>query len=494
MDSNKSVSATFTRQFSLATTTVGGGSVFLNPPGGFYDSLTVVTLTATADSGWVFAGWSGDLTGIANPDSLVMDGNKSVTAAFTRQFSLIPTTVGGGSVFLNPPGGFYDSLTVVALTAVPDSGWVFAGWSGDLSGTANPDSLTVNGNKSVNATFTRQFSLTTNTVGDGSITLNPPGGLYDSSTVVTLTATADSGWIFTGWSGDLSGIANPDSLVMDTNKSVTATFIKRSPLTVNAKVFLEGPYVSGSMNTTLNTNGGLPLAQPYYTSPWNHNGAEVVDSLPPAVVDWVLVGLRESPAGSEIALRAALLQTDGSITDTSGSGGVKFENVIYGDYYLVIYHRNHLAVMSSTAITLTDSGSLYDFTAGPGQASGSNSMTELEPGIYGMIAADGNADGIVSAADKENVWRLENGTQWSYSKSGDFNLDGGIDVLDLNYYWRLHENAVSGVPDAAAAKISSVNTSGSANDSSKRVFESQKIRDESESKKRNATNTAQKNR
>ncbi|MCK6623352.1 MAG: InlB B-repeat-containing protein, partial [Calditrichia bacterium] len=212
MDGNKSVTATFTRQFSLGVSVQGGGAVALDPSGGVYDSLEVVTLTATADSGWVFAGWSGDLSGSANPDSLLMDGNKSVTATFTRQFSLSVSVVGGGAVALDPSGGIYDSLQVVRLTATADSGWVFAGWSGDLSGSANPDSLLMDGDKSVTATFTRQFSLSVSVQGGGAVAFDPPGGIYDSLEVVTLTATADSGWVFAGWSGDLSGFANPDSL------------------------------------------------------------------------------------------------------------------------------------------------------------------------------------------------------------------------------------------------------------------------------------------
>jgi uncharacterized repeat protein (TIGR02543 family) len=44
----------------------------------------VVTLTATADAGWTFSNWTGDLTGSTNPDTITMDGNKTVTATFTE--------------------------------------------------------------------------------------------------------------------------------------------------------------------------------------------------------------------------------------------------------------------------------------------------------------------------------------------------------------------------------------------------------------------------
>jgi len=41
----------------------------------------------------------------------------------------------------------------VTVTAVPAAGWQFDGWSGDLSGTANPTTITMNANKSVTANF-----------------------------------------------------------------------------------------------------------------------------------------------------------------------------------------------------------------------------------------------------------------------------------------------------------------------------------------------------
>ncbi len=69
-----------------------------------------------------------------------------------------------------------------------------------------------------------QFSLTVNTSGSGTVTRDPSGGAYDAGTVVTLTATPDAGWTFSGWSGDISGMDNPATITMDANKTVTATF------------------------------------------------------------------------------------------------------------------------------------------------------------------------------------------------------------------------------------------------------------------------------
>lgn len=69
-----------------------------------------------------------------------------------------------------------------------------------------------------------KFTLNTLTNGEGSITLSPSGGIYDEGTVVTITANPASGYIFTGWSGDLNGSTNPATITMNADKSVTATF------------------------------------------------------------------------------------------------------------------------------------------------------------------------------------------------------------------------------------------------------------------------------
>ena len=71
------------------------------------------------------------------------------------QYALAVNTSGSGSVTLNPAGGFYNPNTSVQLTAVPSAGWSFSGWSGDLSGSTNPASITMNSNKTVTATFTQ---------------------------------------------------------------------------------------------------------------------------------------------------------------------------------------------------------------------------------------------------------------------------------------------------------------------------------------------------
>ncbi|MEE8471512.1 MAG: cell wall-binding protein, partial [Dehalococcoidia bacterium] len=104
-----------------------------------------------------------------------MDGDKTVTSTFTQdQYTLTVITVGSGSVSRLPDQPTYALNTVVQLTATPAAGWSFSAWSGDLIGSLNPDTITMNGDKTVTATFTQdQYTLTVITVGSGSVSRLP---------------------------------------------------------------------------------------------------------------------------------------------------------------------------------------------------------------------------------------------------------------------------------------------------------------------------------
>jgi len=247
--------ATFTQgQYTLTIGTMGSGSVTKTPDQATYSYGSNVILAATADPGWAFAGWSGDLSGNTNPTTITMNGNKDITATFTEavSYTLTVTTDGQGSVDLNPPGGVYASSTIVTLNATGDPGWAFSSWSGDLNGNTNPTTITMDGDKSVTATFTEvpvQYTLTVNIVGSGTVDLVPSGGLYDPGTQVELTANSSAGWSFAGWSGDLGGNQSPIDVVIDGNKIVTATFTQNE----YSLMVTVTPAGSGSVN--LNNTG-----------------------------------------------------------------------------------------------------------------------------------------------------------------------------------------------------------------------------------------------
>lgn len=165
MDADKTVTANFAAipQYDLTVSVAGNGSVTLDPAGGTYYEGTTVTLTPVPGPCYTFSGWSGpdsgDIQG-TGPYTILMDGNKSVTADFAAlpQYTLTAGDDGHGSVTLDPAGGTYCTGTTVTLTPVPDSGYIFDSWSGTNSGdlTDNGDgtwSITMDANKSVTANF-----------------------------------------------------------------------------------------------------------------------------------------------------------------------------------------------------------------------------------------------------------------------------------------------------------------------------------------------------
>ena len=160
---NMSVEAVFSPLYTvtLTSTPLQSGIVTVTPQKDRYLAGESVTLEAIPAAGWAFTGWSGDLTGDDNPTTLTMDTNKQIVARFARLHTLTVGQEGGGTVTQTPPPpaeGYVEGRQVT-LEAIPDAGWHFAGWSGDLSGADNPAIVTVNDDMSVTARFVRRAYL-----------------------------------------------------------------------------------------------------------------------------------------------------------------------------------------------------------------------------------------------------------------------------------------------------------------------------------------------
>ena len=206
------------------------------------------------------------------------------------------------------------------------------------------------------------------------------------------------------------------------------------------------------MNTDLVDLTILPLNQPYNTVPWNYDGTESLTDIPdPDVVDWILVELRDAPdpasatAATRIAQQAGLLLNNGNIVGLDGSSLLYSTESINQQLFVVIWHRNHISIMSTSALVPTPEGLYsYDFTTADSQAYG-NGQNYLENGIYGMIGGDANADGIINEADAVQSWMPQAGTAGYFN--GDLNLNGQVNNPDKNDTWFQNLNLESQVPD-----------------------------------------------
>jgi len=202
------------------------GSVSLNPQGKTFMEGSKVSVTATPDYGYVFSGWSGDISGNDNPANIVIDSNLIVTANFVRNTNHILFLESiNGSITLDPPGGEYSEGTVVTLTANPNAGYYFKEWSGDIAGSESPVTITMNSDKNVSAEFinANALLLAINSV-NGSVQVIPKQETYNRGASVVLVATADEGFEFAGWEGDLNSSNNPIGFIMDGDKNITAVF------------------------------------------------------------------------------------------------------------------------------------------------------------------------------------------------------------------------------------------------------------------------------
>ncbi|MGV3504496.1 MAG: InlB B-repeat-containing protein [Adhaeribacter sp.] len=145
-------------QYTLSVTTPVNGTVTRNPSQASYASGTSVSLTAIPAAGYAFSAWGGDASGTANPTTLVMNANKTVSATFvvsSLSYTLSVQTTGSGTVTKNPDQASYSSGSTVTLTAAPAAGYNFTGWSGSASGTANPLAVVMNQNKTITANFSQ---------------------------------------------------------------------------------------------------------------------------------------------------------------------------------------------------------------------------------------------------------------------------------------------------------------------------------------------------
>jgi lysophospholipase L1-like esterase len=203
------------------------------------------------------------------------------------------------------------------------------------------------------------------------------------------------------------------------------------PITIAAKVFLQGPYVdSDTMNISLNSSHYIPTTQPYNVDPWNYSGNENVTVIPSGVVDWVLLELRTGiNSASTVAKRAAFIKNDGKIVDLDGISPVAISGITPGYYYLVLKHRNHLSVMSADTIFFSYS-TTYDFTTSQSKAYGNNPMAELSGGKYGMFAGDNNEDKVISVSDYNLI---SNHLLQTGYKPEDVNMDGTVSYSDYNF-------------------------------------------------------------
>jgi pectate lyase len=237
-------------RYAMGTTPQRTGSLFVNDvfvqllnfaPTGAWTTWAEENLSVNLLAGMNRIKITWDSTDGPNLDKLLLSGTQCAIKTLTIN------TTNSGVVTLSPKrfGNKYFDIETVTLLAESKPNLVFNNWTGDLTGNTNPAQVLMNTNKTITGNFTpiATYTLQINTTGIGEVVLNPAGGEYVAGTTVTLTANPILGSSFQNWSGAATGTTNPTTVVMDANKSVTATF------TNSASINFETPIGFASVNT-----------------------------------------------------------------------------------------------------------------------------------------------------------------------------------------------------------------------------------------------------
>jgi len=227
---------------------------------------------------------------------------------------------------------------------------------------------------------------------------------------------------------------------------------KPESIRLNIKLYLEGPFNGTVMNSNLNNDGYIPLSQPYNVSPWNYNGLENVPAIPNNyVIDWVLIELRHAATASFatsqniLIRRAAFLVNNGYIVDMDGSSNIIIESKFDDNLYAIIWHRNHLGIMSANPLSFDEGAYQYDFSISSAQAYGDSlAHAPITQVLWGLASGNGNADSVINMSDKTEIWQNQAGLNGYFM--GDFNLDGQVNSIDKNENWIKNNGSGSQVP------------------------------------------------
>ena len=222
--------------------------------------------------------------------------------------------------------------------------------------------------------------------------------------------------------------------------------------TLNVKVFLEGPFVGDSM--AIGNDFVIPQQQPYSTSPWNYQGNELLNAAPQAgIIDWILLEIRETPGDASSAdlsttiwEKACLLRSDGQLVGTDQISLPVLDVPTTDHLFVVLYHRNHLDIMSAFPMNQNNDTASYLFYDAADKTFGIPSgVSQLLNGFWGMAAGDCDGNGTIDQSDLHNYWLIRAGH--SGYLPADVNFDFEIDNTDKNQNWIGNLGKYSSIPE-----------------------------------------------
>jgi uncharacterized repeat protein (TIGR02543 family) len=140
-------------QYTLTTSLMPDGAGTISPYQKVCDPNTNVELKVACNPGYRFDRWSGDFEGTSISPTILMDKSKNITANFVKQYSVSMGLVPADGGTVTPAPESYDAGSKVTFTVKPKAGYVFNSWSGDVTGSSDQITVTVDKNKDINANF-----------------------------------------------------------------------------------------------------------------------------------------------------------------------------------------------------------------------------------------------------------------------------------------------------------------------------------------------------
>jgi len=239
VDSDESVDVTLTKKtYTLTVNTVGEGTVTKNPDKATYTHGEVVQLTANPADNWNFTGWSGDLAGSANPETITMNSDKTVTANFSIvQYTITASAGTGGTI--SPSGqvkvnhGSNQSFSISANTGYDIQDVKVDGATEGAIGSYTFSNVT--SDHTIAATFkikTYTVSVSSNPAEGGSVN---GGGTYNHGAQVSCQATASEGYRFVNWTEGGVVVSDNSTFAFNitSNRNLVANFVRVYSVTFN---------------------------------------------------------------------------------------------------------------------------------------------------------------------------------------------------------------------------------------------------------------------
>ncbi len=217
--------------------------------GNYYRCVTApeCAITASDADADFFVRAANAMGGLGAPSKII---NATVTI-----YSLA-VSVASGEGTVSPASGNYAEGAQVEVTAMPATGWMFDRWSGDLTGTVNTASVTMNTAKTIYAHFIKDprvyHTVTVASTAGGTVIQEPPEQNLPEGSSITFTGVPVKGWKLNGWTGDYTGSDSVFTIAsLDADITLSAQFLPVDMFTYEA----EYGTIDGA--DTENKNGGF---------------------------------------------------------------------------------------------------------------------------------------------------------------------------------------------------------------------------------------------